>query len=68
LYFSASSCAAQNVLDTVGYETHILRSAKKLIYHDLYKLVNNRHLKQARAMMLKENGCGMRCKMLLMHT
>jgi hypothetical protein len=48
----------QHMLDTVGYETHILFSAKKLIYHDLYKLVHQRHGKQGHAWSMKDHICG----------
>ena len=45
------------MLDTVGYETHILMSAKRLIYHDLYKLVRQRQGKQGHAWLMREHIC-----------
>jgi hypothetical protein len=46
------------MLDTVIYETHILRSATKLFVHDLFGLLQQRHGKQAAAWRCKTDTCG----------
>ena len=45
------------MIETVSYETHILVSAKRLIEHDLYKLVRQRHGKHGHAWSMRDHAC-----------